>query len=142
MSLDDLGLIPTLERYISIFQEETKIKVKSKFYGKFDDLESAVQVAIFRIIQEALSNIQKHSQAQSASVIIEKTLNKINLLIIDDGIGFNPEDCKKECNSVSGGFGLMNIRERVELLKGKFNITSSSNVGTKISIFIPLYEED
>lgn len=142
MSLDDLGLIPTLERYISIFQEEAEIKVNFKPYGKFDDLESAVQVAIFRIIQEALSNIRKHSQAQSSSIIIEKTLNKINLLIIDDGIGFNPESYKEGCNSVSSGFGLMNIKERVELLNGKFNITSSSNVGTKINLFIPLYEEE
>ncbi|WMM26855.1 sensor histidine kinase [Tissierella sp. MB52-C2] len=142
MSLDDLGLIPTLERYISIFQEETEIKVAFKPYGKFDDLDSAVQVAIFRIIQEALSNIQKHSQAQSATIIIEKTLNKINLLIIDNGVGFNPDDYKKGCNSISSGFGLMSIRERVELLNGKFNITSSSNVGTKISLSMPLVDEE
>lgn len=142
MSLDDLGLIPTLERYISIFEEDTGIKVTLKIYGSFNDLESAIQIAIFRITQESLSNIRKHSKAKSTTIIIEKSLTKINLSIIDDGIGFNPDDYKKGFNSVSSGFGLMNIKERVDLLNGNLHITSSSNLGTKISLFIPLNEED
>lgn len=141
MSLDDLGLIPTLERYISIFEEDTGIKVNLKTYGSFVDLESAIQIAIFRIIQESLSNIRKHSKAKSTSIIIEKSLTKINLSIIDDGIGFDSESYRHEPNSVSSGFGLMSIKERVELLNGNLHITSSPNLGTKISLFIPLDEE-
>ena len=142
MSLDDLGLVPTLERYISIFEDDTGIKIIRKTFGSFNDLESAIQIAIFRIIQESLSNIRKHSKAKSASIILEKSISKINLSIIDDGIGFNPDNYKEEYNPLSRGFGLMNIKERTELLNGKFQITSSSGLGTKLSVFIPLDEED
>ncbi len=142
MSLDDLGLIPTLERYIAIFEEDTGIKVTLKTYGSFSDLESAVQIALFRITQESLSNIRKHSKANATSIIIEKSLTKVNLSIIDDGIGFDTENYKSDNNFISSGFGLMNIKERVELLNGNFHISSSSNLGTKLSLFIPLNEED
>lgn len=142
MSLDDLGLIPTLERHISIFEEDTDIKASIKIYGSFNGLEHAIQVAIFRIVQESLSNIRKHSKAKSASIIIEKSITKLNLSIIDDGIGFDPENYKESYGSISSGFGLINIKERVELLNGNFHITSSSSFGTKLSIFIPLNEED
>lgn len=141
MSLDDLGLIPTLERYISIFEEDTGIKVSLKAFGPFGDLESAVQIAVFRIIQESLSNIRKHSKAKTTSIIIEKSIAKINLSIMDDGIGFDPENYKQNSNFVSSGFGLMNIKERVELLNGELHINSSPNLGTRISLFIPLNEE-
>ncbi len=142
MSLDDLGLIPTLERYISIFEEDTAIKVVLKTCGKFNDLESVIQIAIFRIIQESLSNIRKHAKAKSAVIIIEKSLSKVNLSIKDDGIGFNMENYKEGSNLMSSGFGLMNIKERVELLNGSLHIISSLNLGTKISLFIPLNGED
>lgn len=142
MSLDDLGLIPTLERYIAIFEEDTGIKVTLKTYGSFSDLEFAVQIALFRITQEFLSNIRKHSKANATSIIIEKSLTKVNLSIIDDGIGFDTENYKSDNNFISSGFGLMNIKERVELLNGNFHISSSSNLGTKLSLFIPLNEED
>ncbi|HAE92669.1 sensor histidine kinase [Tissierella praeacuta] len=142
MSLDDLGLIPTLERYISIFEEDTAIKVVLKTSGKFNDLESVIQIAIFRIIQESLSNIRKHAKAKSAVIIIEKSLSKVNLSIKDDGVGFNIENYKEGSNLMSSGFGLMNIKERVELLNGSLHIISSLNLGTKISLFIPLNGED
>jgi len=142
MSLDDLGLIPTLEKHISVFEEDSEIKVTLKKYGAFNDLEHAIQIAIFRIIQESLSNIRKHSKATSANIIIEKSITNLNLSIIDDGLGFNPDDYEKTYGTISGGFGLINIKERVELLNGNFHITSSSSVGTKLSVFIPLREEE
>lgn len=142
MSLDDLGLIPTLERHISIFEEDTGIKVSIKIYGTFNGLEHAIQIAIFRIVQESLSNIRKHSKARSTSIIIEKSIAKLNLSIVDDGIGFDPENYKESYGSISSGFGLINIKERVELLNGNFHITSSSSLGTKLSVFIPLNGEE
>lgn len=142
MSLEDLGLIPTLERYIDIFQEDSKIIVNLKIYGSFNNLKSVLHIAIFRMVQESLSNIRKHSKANSASVIIERSQTKLNLSIIDDGIGFDLENYRKDLNPIEGGFGLMNIRERVELLNGDIQIASSEKIGTKLSIFIPLKEED
>ncbi len=142
MSLDDLGLVPTLERYISIFEEDTGIKVGFKQYGLFGNLEPAIQTAVFRITQESLNNIRKHSQAKSASIMLEKSISKLNLSIIDDGIGFDINDSKENHNSISSGYGLISIRERVMLLNGNLQISSSSNLGTKLSIFIPLMEEE
>lgn len=142
MSLDDLGLVPTLERYFAIFEEDTEIVTNFKTYGNFNDIEPAIQIAIFRVIQESLSNIRKHSKAHSTSIVIEKSITQINLSVIDDGIGFDPEDDRDTFNPLSSGYGLMSIKERVELLNGKFQITSSSGSGTKLSISIPLNEED
>lgn len=138
MSLEDLGLIPTLERYIDIFQEDTQIFIKLTTYGSFNGIESVIHVPVFRIIQEALNNIRKHSEANSASIIIECTQTNLNLAIIDDGIGFNPKISRDNSNPLEGGFGLMNIKERVEILNGTINIISSAYKGTKINIFIPL----
>lgn len=140
MSLDDLGLIPTLERYISIFQEDTGIKVNLRTYGLINNIQSTIQIALFRITQEALSNIRKHSKATTATIIIERSLERINLVVSDNGIGFNIEELKKRNNTITSGFGLINMKERVELLNGSFNITSSSRTGTKISLSIPLSE--
>ncbi len=140
MSLDDLGLIPTLERYISIFQEDTGIKVELKTYGSINNIQSPIQIALFRIAQESLSNIRKHSKATVATIILERSIERINLVITDDGVGFNVDELKKGNNSINSGFGLMNMKERVELLNGSFNITSSSRTGTKITLSIPLSE--
>lgn len=142
MSLEDLGLVPTLEQYIDVFQEDSKILINFKTYGSFNGLESVIHVSIFRIIQEALSNIRKHSRANSASIILECTQTNLNLLIMDDGIGFNSKLSKNDCNPLEGGFGLINIKERVEMLNGTINIITSADEGTKISIFIPLGEGD
>lgn len=141
MSLDDLGLMPTLERYIHVFEEDTKIKVDFKSYGSFNGLEAAVQIVTFRVIQEALNNIRKHSKATFAQIIIDKSISKLNISIVDDGIGFNPIDSKSGFKNISSGFGLISIKERVEILNGEFNIVSSLNFGTKINISIPLDEE-
>jgi two-component system sensor histidine kinase DegS len=142
MSLDDLGLIPTLERYISIFKEDVGISIVLKNYGSFNNIEQAIQITVFRIIQESLSNIRKHSKASSATIVIERSLNKLNLSITDDGIGFDLEKHIIRDNPMEGGFGLVNIKERVELLNGKFQINSSVNMGTKITLLIPLNEEE
>ena len=142
MSLEDLGLVPTLERYIDIFQEDSTILISFKAIGSFNGVDSLIHVPVFRIIQEALSNIRKHSQANSASIIIESTQTNLNLMIIDDGVGFNPKAARDGNNPLEGGFGLINIKERVEMLNGTINIISSRDKGTKISIFIPLGKDE
>lgn len=140
MSLEDLGLIPTLERYIDIFEEDSKISVRLKTYGGFNNLEAFIHIGVFRIIQECLNNVRKHSGASSTSIIIERSQTKLNLSIIDDGIGFDPENYRKNLNPIEGGFGLINIKERVNLLNGDIKIISSKKSGTRLTISIPLKE--
>ena len=142
MSLDDLGLIPTLERYIYNFINDTKINVELNIIGNIIKLNSAIEIAIFRIVQESLSNIMKHSQATDVKVTIEYTTTRLNLVILDNGIGFDVGKVSKSSSTRDGGFGLINIRERVELLDGKLQIKSAPGEGTRLSIYILLHEEE
>lgn len=142
MSLDDLGLIPTIERYVNIFSDETGIMVDFKHEGNYTDLEGPFQIGLFRIIQEALTNIKKHSKANNASIIMEKERDYLNLSIIDDGIGFEMNNDIKNNDIRQGGFGLVSLRERADLLGGKLNISSGINEGTRIILIISMNEED
>lgn len=136
MSLDDLGLIPTVERLIAQYNETSDTFVEFKFFGEKVKLLPIVEVAIFRIIQEALNNIKKHSKATNALVKIEFSDNNINLVIRDNGIGFSKESLRKA--DEDRGYGLMSMEERVTLLNGKFEINSSPGNGTKITATIPI----
>lgn len=142
MSLDDLGLIPTLERYIYDFIKDTGIQVELNIIGSVKSLESAIEIAVFRIVQESLSNISKHSHGTFARITVEFSPVRLNISIIDNGIGFDVEEVNKIGRTATGGFGLMNIRERLKLLDGNIQINSSPGSGTRLNIFIPLIEEE
>jgi two-component system sensor histidine kinase DegS len=137
MSLDDLGLVPTLQRYISNYVEENNIVVDFLVFGDPQPLRPVIELAAFRIVQEALTNIKKHSGAQNANIRIEFTKEQINLLISDDGKGFDKSKLKA-ARREDGGYGLMSMRERVELLDGKFDIKTTHGKGTKIFVSISL----
>lgn len=142
MSLDDLGLIPTLQRYVSSFIDETGINVSLKNRGIFDDISNAVSLTTFRLVQEALNNIGKHSEAENAVVNIEVINNQIRLYIYDDGKGFDTSIKKDFDEHSSGGFGLMSMKERIDLLNGSFEIESKLGKGTRLKISIPLFIEE
>lgn len=142
MSLDDLGLIPTVQRYTSKFMEETGMQVNVILHGNEKEIDSIIEIAVFRIIQEALNNIRKHSKATLVDVKIEMTLNTLNVVIEDNGVGFDIREKLSEKNSPESGFGLMGMRERTELLGGKINIKSSIGEGTKIIIMVPIEKKE
>lgn len=137
MSLDDLGLIPTIQRYITNYIEENNIIVDFLVLGDSRSIKPVIELAAFRIIQEALTNIKKHSGARSASVRVEFTEEQINLLISDDGKGFD-KDRLKPASQEDAGYGLLSMKERVELLNGKFDIKSTEGKGTKIFVSMSL----
>lgn len=137
MSLDDLGLVPTLQRYISNYVEENRILVEFLVLGSPKPLKPVIELASFRIIQEALTNIKKHSGAKDATIRIEFTDEKINFLISDNGIGFNMSEVKADKNEDSG-YGLLSMKERVELLNGKFDLKAGIGKGTRIFVSLPL----
>ncbi len=142
MALDDLGLLPTLERYVISFKEETGIDIILKAKVVKKDFDPGISLAVFRIVQEALNNILKHSKAQNASIIIECINNKLRIHIVDNGIGFDTNNVKISSMDSTGGFGLISMKERVALLDGEIEITSSKNVGTRLKICIPLIDEE
>jgi two-component system sensor histidine kinase DegS len=141
MSLDDLGIIPTLQRFISNFQDDTGIMVSFKHKGVYVDSKPVISLTIFRIVQEALSNVNKHARAQNIVVNIEFLTSEIKLYIYDDGEGFNVDDLKVKNNDINSGFGLVSMKERIELLGGDFKINSEIGKGTRINILIPLMHE-
>ncbi len=146
MALDDLGLLPTLERYVISFKEDTNIDVKLKVRKVGEELKPAISLTVFRIVQEALNNILKHSEAKSASILLERIEQRLIISIIDNGIGFDTNavrvNKKKNKSDLSGGFGLYSMKERVALLEGEFEVISEIGKGTTIKIQIPLINEE
>ncbi len=133
MTLDDLGLVPTIRRLLESLKERIKISTDIVVLGPEKRIESYVEVGIFRIIQEALNNVEKHAQASHVRVAFEFLNHAIKAVIEDDGIGFENSD---QVNS--GSFGLMGMKERMQLLDGELVIESKVGCGTKIRIKVSL----
>lgn len=143
MSLDDLGLVPTLQRYVMTFKEETGLDVSFKTRGVNDDLKPAISLTVFRIVQESLNNIRKHAHASNAAVSLEFLEDrKLILHIYDDGKGFKVDELKNRKPDIDGGFGIFSMRERIDLLDGEFLINSEPGKGTRLNIMIPLKQEE
>lgn len=130
-SLDDLGLIPALSRYIMNFNNDSGIYVDFVVLSEYKRLSPEIEITCFRVVQEALTNISKHSMAKNASVKFEFGNRFISIIIKDDGIGFEREKIER-------GYGLLGMKERVQILNGKFEVSSSQNKGTQIYVSIPL----
>jgi len=135
MVLDDLGLVPAIKRYLSDFRLQNEHPVEFLFFGQQRRLDSSVEVSLFRIVQEAVTNIRKHAQANNALVKVDALDKKINIYIKDDGIGFDQDKVMMERSHE--GYGLVGIRERVQLLKGEMSITSSPGNGMALCISVP-----
>lgn len=142
MSLDDLGLIPTIQRYGEVFSRETGIDVNVSLLDIESELNSYIQISVFRIIQESLNNIKKHSGATKVSIVIELTNEKLNLIIKDNGKGFDTNTLKIYNDDIDGGYGLMGMEERAKLLDGILKIKSSPGQGSKIVLMIPTNRKD
>lgn len=142
MSLDDLGLIPTLQRYVLTFQEESGIAVSFRTSGIQPELKSVISLTVFRIVQEAMNNVIKHAQASNVSIHVDFTEKELKLFVIDDGSGFDTEKLKVKSDDITGGFGLVSMRERIELLSGEMYISSEPGKGTRLNIMIPFTEEE
>src|SRR5699024_8457084 len=104
--------------------EDTGIDVKLKVIGKIDNLDSAIEIAVFRIIQEALSNVYKHSKASKVHLVIENTTEKISVTISDNGMGFDTTKRMETEGITTGGYGIASMEERVGLLGGEITIRS------------------
>ena len=134
MMLDDLGLIPTIRKYVDAFKEQTGLDVSLTVTGTERRLEPYLEVMIFRAVQELLGNAAHHSQAAMVKVILDMGNELIRVSVDDNGKGFDPE-------SVLGGksLGLKLIRERAEMLGGAFDIDSATGKGARISFSIPIH---
>ncbi len=133
--LDDLGLPAAIQRHVTDCRRRHQLGIDLAITG-FDDerLSPEVETALYRITQEALTNIVRHAQAQTASIFIERSNGTVRAVIEDDGIGFDPT----QSEHLDGHLGLYGIRERAELLGGKLTIESERAHGTSLYIEIPV----
>jgi two-component system sensor histidine kinase DegS len=132
MMLDDLGLTPTLTRYVEAFKDQSGIDTRLTVTGMEQRLESYLEVMIFRAIQELLSNTARYSQATQVRVQIDATDTDVKVTVDDNGKGFEAEVIEER-----GGMGLKVIRDRVEMLGGKMELDSVIGQGTRITFQIP-----
>jgi signal transduction histidine kinase len=131
-ALDDFGLVPALERLGTGFSEQTGIRVEVQSYLGGDRLPSEIETALYRIVQESLTNVVKHARASSVSVLITRKNGSVIAVIEDDGRGFDAGAGRDE------GLGLVGMEERVALLNGRLQVESSEGAGTTIVAEVPL----
>lgn len=133
MALDDLGIVPTLKKYLNSVEGYNKgTTVHFNSIGEPIRIGTNYEVAVFRLVQECVNNAIKHGKAHTVSVNFEWRKEHVNITIKDNGIGFDTNIVKKN------SFGLIGMRERVELLNGEMNLTSAENKGTRIMFKIPI----
>jgi signal transduction histidine kinase len=128
--LDDLGLIPALEWQAREVSRRSGVKVKVKAENVSDALPDAVRTCVYRIVQEALTNVSRHSGAKSAEVAVEQKADSLLLTVSDDGSGFDPQKNR--------GIGLLGMEERVKQLGGTLETRSQPGSGTTLRVTLPL----
>jgi signal transduction histidine kinase len=134
--LDDLGLIPALHTFLKSFRQENGIRVSLSAFAAIEGLNGDKRTVLYRVAQESLTNVARHARASHAKVNIQKVNGAVVMKITDNGKGF---DTLKESASKRGNrLGLLGMRERLEMVGGKFNIASTPGKGTVVSVEIPV----
>lgn len=132
MALDDLGIVPTLKKYLSTVMDYNEgINITFQSIGEEKRISSGHEVAIFRLIQECVNNALKHGKPKEINVKIEWARNDINVVVKDNGKGFDTNEKREQ------SFGIIGMTERVDLLEGKIEIHSVINSGTVVIFKIP-----
>jgi len=140
MALDDLGLVPTLRKFVQDFEERTSIRSVFETSGREKRISTALEAAMFRLVQEAFNNSFKHAEASYMSLDIAYLEETIRMVIKDNGKGFHTDLAEAQAKK-SAKFGLMGMKERVDLLMGEIEIDSAIGQGTTITIQVPIKAE-
>jgi len=138
--LDDLGLIAAVKWYAEGHLEAAGIKMYLETAGQERRLAPHVETAVFRIVQEAITNIVRHARAESTSISLEFRESSVGIYIEDDGVGFDLDEVRSSANR-RRGLGLLGMKERVELLGGSISLGSQPGLGTQVAVEIPLGSE-
>lgn len=136
MALEDLGLIPALQFLVNDLARSDSIQAHLETSGSPQGLPPDLEVAIYRIVQEALWNVRKHAQAGAVTVRAQFNPQEVEISVEDDGVGFVVPEAVTDLASL-GSFGLLGIEERVQLLGGRLEIVSQPGHGTRLGIVLP-----
>jgi signal transduction histidine kinase len=135
--LDELGLVATLQWLARTFRQCAGIEVELAHEGMEAPFDAEIGTLVFRVVQEALTNMAKHARTASAQVRLRRTADRVFLHVEDQGVGFEPGAVFGP-GGEDGGFGLRGIRDRVRLFAGRFAVRSSPGAGTTIEVEVPL----
>lgn len=138
MALDDLGLRRAVTQYLEEWAERSRLQIELEV--KLDDrrLPQAVETALFRVLQEAITNVMKHADANRVSVILEAADDMVRLIVEDDGRGFDLDTGADEQALGIRHLGLLGVRERLALVGGSLEVESPAQGGTTIYVCIPV----
>jgi signal transduction histidine kinase len=131
-ALDDFGLVPALERLSETFADQADVEVHVQAVLGEERLPREIETALYRIVQEALTNVIKHANARTVSVVLTRQGDRVAVVIEDDGRGFDPGAQPGE------GLGLVGMRERIALVDGRLSIESGAGRGTTIAVEVPV----
>jgi signal transduction histidine kinase len=131
-ALDDFGLVAALERLTASFSEQTGIAVDFQTALADERLPEEVETALYRIVQESLTNVVKHARARRVSILLARKNSAVKAVVEDDGQGFDPAE------QADDGFGLVGMRERLALLGGRLEIESGRGGGTTVAAEVPV----
>jgi len=138
MSLDDLGLTITVERYANRLMDQNNVQVVVRSNEETKEILPVIKVTLFRIIQEACCNVVKHANASIINIDIRYEEHNIVVSIKDNGSGFNNLELHEDIIEQSTSFGISIMRERIKLLSGSIDIHSAEGKGTIVTIYAPL----
>ena len=130
-ALDDFGLVPAIERLAETFAEQTNLDVHLEAVLGESRLAGEVETALYRIVQEALTNVIKHANARTVSVVLTRKGERVVVLVEDDGRGFDTAEGR------DGGLGLLGMRERIALVGGQVSVESNPERGTTVAVEVP-----
>ncbi len=131
-SLDGKSLPEALNDLAEVYRKNWKLHIVVTTVGNHQPLPARIEVGLFRVAQEALVNAQKHAEANSVSVMLKMQPEQVQLVVQDDGRGFEPDSIPP------GRFGLIGLNERVKLMGGALEIQSSQGQGTRLAVTVPL----
>ena len=137
--LEDLGLIAAIRSLCAELRQETRLKVKLTYFRIPRDLANEVKLALFRIIQEALSNAVHHAAANRITVNMIRKRSVISASVSDNGKGFDPQQ-HSSGGSKRPGMGMLNLQARAALVGGRLRIESAPGRGTKVEVEVPFSE--
>ena len=134
--LSDFGLVPALRQYVNRYHKRLNIEMKFEVINLEERLDTEVETVIYRVVQEALTNIARHAQANKVYIRLKRKESKVCVFIEDDGKGFDVEEVIGR-EDPDSGVGLLGIRERIASLKGSLSVQSHPGQGTQLYIEIP-----
>jgi signal transduction histidine kinase len=131
-ALDDFGLVPALERLAGTFEERSGIRTAVESSLSDERLPPEAETALYRVVQEALTNVVKHAGAETVSIVVARRGPGVSAVIEDDGRGFDAAEVRDDA------LGIVGMRERLALLGGTLAVESTPGIGTSLVAYVPL----